>query len=627
MSLRRKIILLFGVFAIVPLLSLAAFSYWNAGNLIRGMVQEQLAGTARTVAEDVAQTVSGIRTGLDTLAVVLGSLSGGFDPGEPPIGQEITPPLSGATYLSVREASGRVRVLFGSVPEESIRCEDGMISHLVTFSTSIPNLPSHSVLEAGYWASDLLGRQGSAQPHSLTLIRASDGALVAGASECNGQVSGAWLLENSALIDSLRMATGLETSRFSLPHAALEGAMARVDEAGWNVVATTSLAGVLGSLRRLAGLYWVLVLGLGLSTSLAFSILIGRFTRSLSGLTQAAEEIGLGELDPWLPVPTSGELGQLTLAFSRMLERIRQMMNQVSQSGRLAVVGQLSAYLAHEIRNPLSSIKLNLQRLLRWTTMGRLPEYCREPLEISLKEVERLNASVTGVLQLSRAHDAPREVLELHSLLAEAGELVGSRFKKQGVDLVLELDAEADLIVGRPGQLKSVALNLMVNALDAQPTGGHLWIRTALCRSPDHEGPALSLHFRDGGPGVPPEIKDRIFEPFFTTKPGGAGIGLAMAKQSVEDSGGHLYLASSYSRDSGAEFVVVFPLAAADSRERLPGLHGPYRGRPEGLPEEMGAPGDLEGTQAPGAPPHYLLSPRGLKAVLALPVPESEEVN
>jgi signal transduction histidine kinase len=208
---------------------------------------------------------------------------------------------------------------------------------------------------------------------------------------------------------------------------------------------------------------------------------------------------------------------------------------------------------------------MNLQRLLRWTLAGQLPESCLEPLEISLKEVERLNASVTGVLQMSRAGEGPREVVGLHDVLGEATELLGSRFEMQGVGLNLDLDADADFVLARPGQLKSVALNLMMNALEAQPDGGELTIKTALVGSPEIGGPAISIRFQDQGPGVPFGLRERIFEPFFTAKDGGSGIGLAMAKQAVEDSGGKLLLAPPLPPQAGAEFVMLFPLASFDA--------------------------------------------------------------
>ena len=147
----------------------------------------------------------------------------------------------------------------------------------------------------------------------------------------------------------------------------------------------------------------------------------------------------------------------------------------------------------------------------------------------------------------------------------------------------------------------------MVNALEAQPGGGRLEIRTTLSRMQELGGPSVFLHFKDEGPGVPAELQDRLFEPFFTTKPGGAGIGLAMAKQSVEENGGELVLAPSLSRNEGAEFVVILPLASSVARTDP---QEPFRGH-----------------RRRTVKPHFLLTPGGLKTVLPVPLPDGEEMN
>jgi signal transduction histidine kinase len=264
---------------------------------------------------------------------------------------------------------------------------------------------------------------------------------------------------------------------------------------------------------------------------------------------------------------------------------------------------------------------------LRWTRSGRLPEYCLEPLEISIKEVERLNDSVTGVLQLSKTQDSPRELVGLHKLLDEAADLVVSRFRRQNVGLSLSLDAEADLVLARPGQLKSAALNLMVNALEAQPGGGHLEIRTTLSRMEELGGPVVSLHFKDEGPGVPADIRDRVFEPFFTHKPGGAGIGLAMAKQSVEENGGQLVLAPSFARKEGAEFVVILPLASFEAMAGIQDFSRDYRSKPPIRVSGTDPNRADEEMEEKAVAPRYLLTPAGLKTALPLSFPDPEERN
>ncbi len=563
MSLRRKIIFLFGLLAIVPMLALAAFSYWHAQNLIRGSMQEQLQETAASVVTDLSAGRLAIRSSLLEFSRTLEEGVLGIEsPTDHFPAASLGQDLEKAVYVGVRGDDGALRLLIGALPEAETRCEAGRASRLLSFAEGLPLTAGGGRVEAAFWFSDISNPRSGNQSHALAVFDQTTGSHLL-ADGCDDLQNWRTALLASGLSDPENPSGPSGTFHFRDPDGVRAGAFALTEDQEWTVVATSSMAGLLGSMQRLTLLYWAFVVLLGISTAFAFSIIVGRFTRSLSGLVQAAEEIGLGELDPWLPVPTSGELGQLTSAFNRMLARIRRMMKQVDQSGRLAVVGQLSAYLAHEIRNPLSSIKLNLQRLRRWTRNGSVPEFCLEPLEISIREVERLNAAVSGVLELSRPEDSPREVVSLHHLVEEAADLVSSRFRRQGVILDLDLDAGGDLVLVRPGQLKSVVLNLMVNALEAQPDGGSLEIRSVLRRIPDLGGPALALHFKDEGSGVSPEIRDRIFEPFFTTKSGGAGIGLAMVIQSVQANEGEVQLAPSLVGETGAEFIVSFPLAQA----------------------------------------------------------------
>jgi signal transduction histidine kinase len=329
----------------------------------------------------------------------------------------------------------------------------------------------------------------------------------------------------------------------------------------WAAVATTGVSGIMAPLSRLQAWYWVFILLLAVSTVAAFSLLLGRVTESLKELTGAAKRIGGGDLQPWLPPPSNDEVGQLTVAFSDMLDRLRHMMAHVDHKGRLAVVGQLSSYLAHEIRNPLSSIKMNLQRLDRSVRAGHVPADCSDAVEISLKEVDRLASSVTSILQLGRSDQGPSEVVSLHEVIEEVAELLQGEMNRAQVELQVELDAAADRVVAVAGQMKGVFVNLIMNALEAQPQGGLVQIRSELRASTTGE-PVVAVRVRDLGCGVPPSVRDRIFEPFFTTKGTGSGIGLAVVARTLNDHGGDIRLEDLPAGKSGAEFVVSLPLAA-----------------------------------------------------------------
>jgi two-component system sensor kinase FixL len=152
--------------------------------------------------------------------------------------------------------------------------------------------------------------------------------------------------------------------------------------------------------------------------------------------------------------------------------------------------------------------------------------------------------------------------VSLHQILVEAESLLLEKFRAQGVELDMALDAGADRILARSGQIKSAVLNLMVNALEAQPDGGHLEVHSHLTRRGTNHGPWIVLRFEDRGPGVPDGLREQIFEPFFTTKSSGSGIGLAVAQQNIRENGGSLALESpERPGGEGAAFVVFFPLA------------------------------------------------------------------
>jgi signal transduction histidine kinase len=463
-------------------------------------------------------------------------------------------PGGGFQYLQVVDSSGAIRATAGQLSDEPGGCGERGISVLAR--REVPAGPDGWTLAGGYRVGQTIDREGL--PNLSVYDR--DGELVF-SSDCEGSSARmAPLVRTDGSIGTVRLGEGPDRTF---------GVYAPVGNLGWTVLATAPNA-LRGPIGRMFRNYWLFVLLLGGATVLAFSLLLGRVTRSLEELTVAVERVGAGDLRPWLPPPDRDEVGRLTIAISEMTDGLRETMKRADRSGRLAVVGQLASYLAHEIRNPLSSVKMNLQRLQRWERAGQIPERAREPIDVSLREVDRLSIAVSNVLQLSRAPDKPLEVVSVHDLVTEVGMLLDGEFARAGLHVHWELDAAADRILGRPGQLKGVVINLMLNALDAQPGGGELRIRSVLTAgSPDQPGPRLELRFKDAGPGVPEEIRDRIFEPFFTTKKTGSGIGLAVASQTVRESQGLLFL-DDPPPDGGAEFVISFPLAPVSPHDLAP---------------------------------------------------------
>jgi signal transduction histidine kinase len=241
-----------------------------------------------------------------------------------------------------------------------------------------------------------------------------------------------------------------------------------------------------------------------------------------------------------------------------MLARLGTAMRQHESARQLALVGEMTSQLSHEIRNPLSSIKLNLQSVDREVRRGEVPADLPEVMRLCIGEINRLDGAVQSVLRLGRPRALETQPCRLHALVEDTLDLMTPRFDQSGIALATDLAAPTDLIDGDAEQLKGVFMNLLVNAADAvaAPGGGiHVWSEVV-------GGAHIRLHVADGGPGIPPESRDLIFQPFFTTKANGSGIGLALAHQTMEAHGGRLYLEKRSELERGTEFVVEMPLSA-----------------------------------------------------------------
>lgn len=228
---------------------------------------------------------------------------------------------------------------------------------------------------------------------------------------------------------------------------------------------------------------------------------------------------------------------QLILTFEEQLVRASQ----------LSALGELAAGLAHEIRNPLGSIRGTAEIVGDPTT----PE--RQRLEFSsilVQEVERLNQVVGNFLKFARPAPIGKKSYGLNRLLEELVEFTAAECQRHQVAVELT-PADLPQIAIDPDQLKQVFLNLILNAVQAMPAGGTLRIRSEL-----REG-SLVAEFSDSGPGIPPEILPKIFNPFFTTRQTGNGLGLSISQRIVQAHGGQIDVECS---EGGTTFRVLLPV-------------------------------------------------------------------
>jgi signal transduction histidine kinase len=302
------------------------------------------------------------------------------------------------------------------------------------------------------------------------------------------------------------------------------------------------------------GLVGLSVMGAVLTSILA----LAPVRRNLGRIAEAMLDFGEGDSPGWLPLPEGDAVGDLSLATGEMVSRIHELLRRVDEQSRLAVVGELASHIAHEIRNPLSSIHMNLQSIDRMLARGVVDDEVPEMIRVSLQEVRRLNAVVGAVLEMGRAEPPRFERASLHRIVDWALEVMGPEFRRAGIQVTWRPDCPDDEVVVDPKRIKGVLLNLFVNALEAQPQGGALRIATR--PGSGQNGPSIDLVIADAGPGIPPSLRDRVFRPFFTTKPAGSGIGLAMSREALRVHQGELLLDVPETPASGATFRVVLPL-------------------------------------------------------------------
>ena len=242
-----------------------------------------------------------------------------------------------------------------------------------------------------------------------------------------------------------------------------------------------------------------------------------------------------------------GRLG--SLMFLRDLTEVRRLEAEVRRREKLAAVGNLAAGVAHELRNPLSSIK-------GYATYfgGRFPEGSadREAAQVMVKEVERLNRAIGDLIGLSRPTDIRPRMTGMRRLIGDTLRLIGQDAANHKVAIRFDAPEVLPDVAIDPDRMRQVILNLCLNGLEAMPDGGELFL--SLHPEPD----ALRLEIRDTGVGIAPDALPHIFDPYFTTKGQGTGLGLATVHKIMEAHGGSISVTSEPGQ--GAVFRLLLPL-------------------------------------------------------------------
>ncbi len=306
----------------------------------------------------------------------------------------------------------------------------------------------------------------------------------------------------------------------------------------------------------------VVAIGVGLlATGFA-----ARSLRPVRTLIDGVSRIRRGDYEAKIGVEGEDEIAVLAREFDAMAKALKERESQLQQkqqellrAERLAAIGRVSAQVAHEIRNPLSSIGLNVEMLqdqlleVQFKTVEEAKE-ATHLLSSVMREVDRLTEITEDYLRLARLPTPVKRPEELTRLILEVLGFAGEELERAGLKVITELPADPLPVSADEGQLRQVFLNLIRNAREAMPHGGTLTV-TALPRDTQW----LEVRIADTGVGIAPELRDRLFEPFFTTKQGGTGLGLPLSRQIVEAHGGRIEVESEPGR--GTTFILSFPRA------------------------------------------------------------------
>jgi two-component system NtrC family sensor kinase len=335
---------------------------------------------------------------------------------------------------------------------------------------------------------------------------------------------------------------------------------------------------------------WVVLLALGGGACIALLVWVAIHNllhTPLKRLREGTKHLAEGELGYQIPVESADELGALAAAFNSMSSQLQAAQREITswahtlehrveqktgelqknqqqmlQVERMVAIGKMSAVVAHEINNPLAGILTYARLLKKWIARGIKNEEQQkeaiESLDLIASESKRCGELLHNLLSFSRTSPMNLSLFDLNAVVTRTIRLTEHKAEIGSIMLTVDLDQNLPPLRCDAAQIEQVALALVINAIDAMPHGGNLWVSTRTLPG----GEQIELQVRDDGVGIPPEILPRIFDPFTTTKEvgKGVGLGLAVSKGIVERHGGHIEVSSELG--VGTTFRIILPLRA-----------------------------------------------------------------
>jgi signal transduction histidine kinase len=306
---------------------------------------------------------------------------------------------------------------------------------------------------------------------------------------------------------------------------------------------------------------------------LTFAIIVTfLIDRPIHRMISTIKRIEGGDLSARMQIKKKDELGQLAKSFNSMVESLEKTKKeleeyhkqQLDRAARLASIGEVASGIAHEIRNPLTSISCAIQVLqseMKDDTRGK------KVIQEIQNQIKRLDSTIKDLLNYARPATPMLKLSDIAEVVEKAGFFVSAEAKKHNVNMEIDKGDDIPAVMIDPNQMQQVFMNIMLNAIQAMPSGGSLKVSIKTERPEELKDEirgkiksevVLVVSFKDTGEGILPEDMKNIFEPFFTKKSKGSGLGLSISRRIVMEHGGEITCISN--PDKGTTFYVYLPV-------------------------------------------------------------------
>ncbi len=318
---------------------------------------------------------------------------------------------------------------------------------------------------------------------------------------------------------------------------------------GWSLLVIQSTQQAFQPIWALWWLFCSVFIVTGLIAGGVAQSVAGRIAKPLLDLTAWVRRFQKNPDSISPAVSGAQEVRELGAAFGQLAEDLERSRQQVVHAAKLAVVGEMAAIMAHEVRTPLGILQTTAQ-MLQWET-ALSPEGL-EMTRMMVDESARLNRLISTLLDCARPRPPNMQPQDLHKIIARVIDLLATQAQKKAIRIDWQMPENKAIIECDQELLVQVFLNLILNAIQIVPAGGRIRVATDCA-----DGESVKITVADDGPGIPPENLARLFDPFFTTRDGGIGLGLTVTQQIIAVHGG--YITAAPSDLGGACFTLFLP--------------------------------------------------------------------